>query len=151
MLLVLLLFCGKLRAAVSPQSGFTGQKTIRPYWRNYFEQTDALVYVIDSADRTRLDETGSELNELLEEDKLTGVPLLCFANKQDLLHALSADELAESLNLHSIRDRHWQIQPCSAKTGDGLKDGEFCRVRCVRLSLPHLSRAVWRRHGVVDK
>ena len=28
-----------------------GQKTIRPYWRNYFDSTDALVYVIDSADR----------------------------------------------------------------------------------------------------
>ena len=28
-----------------------GQREIRPYWRNYFDNTDALVYVIDSADR----------------------------------------------------------------------------------------------------
>ncbi len=33
-----------------------GQKSIRPYWRNYFDQTDALIYVIDSADRRRMDE-----------------------------------------------------------------------------------------------
>ncbi len=35
-----------------------GQRSIRPYWRNYFDQTDALVYVIDSADRKRLEESG---------------------------------------------------------------------------------------------
>ena len=31
-----------------------GQKTLRPYWRNYFEQTDGLVWVVDSTDRRRL-------------------------------------------------------------------------------------------------
>lgn len=72
-----------------------GQRTIRPYWRNYFEQTDSLVYVIDSADRRRLDETGAQLNELLEEEKLAGIPLLILANKQDLVGALSAAEVIE--------------------------------------------------------
>merc|ERR1712038_352636 len=47
-----------------------GQKTIRPYWSNYFESTDALVYVIDSSDGRRLDESSAELRELLSEDKL---------------------------------------------------------------------------------
>merc|ERR1719335_1937461 len=47
-----------------------GQKTIRPYWSNYFESTDALVYVIDSSDRRRLEESGKELSDLLLEDKL---------------------------------------------------------------------------------
>merc|ERR1712167_426713 len=55
-----------------------GQKTIRPYWRNYFDQTDALVYVIDSSDRRRMQESGQELNELNQEDKLGGIPLLIF-------------------------------------------------------------------------
>merc|ERR1712010_422700 len=58
-----------------------GQKTIRPYWSNYFESTDALVFVIDSSDRRRLEESGSELNELLQDDRLAGIPLLIFANK----------------------------------------------------------------------
>ncbi|KAK9847955.1 hypothetical protein WJX84_006188 [Apatococcus fuscideae] len=31
-----------------------GQKTLRSYWRNYFEQTDALIWVIDSADTLRM-------------------------------------------------------------------------------------------------
>ena len=51
------------------------------------------------------------------------MPLLIFANKQDLLTALSPAELSDGLNLHSIRDRQWQILPCSAKTGEGLQEG----------------------------
>lgn len=100
-----------------------GQKTIRPYWRNYFESTDGIIYVIDSADRRRMEETGIELQQIIDEEKLSGVPLLIYANKQDLLNSLSASEITAGLNLHSIRDRQWQIVPCSAKSGDGLKDG----------------------------
>jgi len=100
-----------------------GQKSIRPYWRNYFDQTDALIYVIDSADKRRMEETGVELSQLLEEDKLGGVPLLCFANKQDLLNAQPGNEISSALNLSTIRDRPWHIQACSAKTGEGLQDG----------------------------
>ena len=43
-----------------------GQKTLRPYWANYYEGSDALVYVIDSADRKRVQESGAELQKLLE-------------------------------------------------------------------------------------
>eukprot|EP01006_Ploeotia_vitrea_P017887 TRINITY_DN49119_c0_g1_i1.p1 TRINITY_DN49119_c0_g1~~TRINITY_DN49119_c0_g1_i1.p1 ORF type:complete len:181 (-),score=88.45 TRINITY_DN49119_c0_g1_i1:85-627(-) len=100
-----------------------GQKTIRPYWRNYFDNTDALIYVIDSADRRRVEETGIELNLLLEEEKLMAVPLLIFANKQDLLNAMAPKELSEVLLLHNIRNRRWYIQACSAKTGKGLEKG----------------------------
>ena len=101
-----------------------GQREIRPYWRNYFDNTDALVYVIDSADRARLEEVNTELSRLLmEEDKLAGVPLLVFANKQDLLSALPASDISLGLNLTAIRDRAWHIQACSAKSGDGLAEG----------------------------
>merc|ERR1719298_75234 len=47
-----------------------GQKSIRQYWSNYFESTDALVYVVDSSDTRRLEESSQELKELLAEDKL---------------------------------------------------------------------------------
>ena len=57
----------------------------------------------------------------MDEEKLTGVPVLIFANKQDLFNAAPASEIAEGLNLHSIRDRQWQIQPCSAVTSEGVK------------------------------
>lgn len=66
-----------------------------------------------------------ELAELLDEEKLSGVPVLIFANKQDLLTAAPASEIAEGLNLHTIRDRVWQIQSCSALTGEGVQVREL--------------------------
>ncbi len=58
---------------------------------------------------------------MLEEEKLSGVPLLIFANKQDLNMAARAAEITDGLSLHHIRDRPWQIQGCSAYTKEGVK------------------------------
>ncbi|XP_011496914.1 PREDICTED: ADP-ribosylation factor-like protein 3 isoform X2 [Ceratosolen solmsi marchali] len=96
-----------------------GARKIRPYWRNYFENTDVLIYVIDSADINRLEETGQELSELLIEDKLYKVPLLIYANKQDMVQSITTADIAESLGLHKIKDRDWQIQACVANKGTG--------------------------------
>jgi len=63
------------------------------------------------------------LTELLEDEKLVGVPLLIFANKQDLLTAAKASDIADGLSLQTIRGRNWQIQACSAKKNEGVKDG----------------------------
>ena len=52
----------------------------------------------------------SLLQELLAEEKLKGVPVLIFANKQDLMGSAAAATIAEGLNLHDIKDRAWQIQ-----------------------------------------
>ncbi|XP_078484568.1 ADP-ribosylation factor-like protein 3 [Ciona intestinalis] len=100
-----------------------GQRRIRPYWRNYFENTDVLIYVVDSTDKKRLEETGVELEELVTDEKLSGVPLLVFANKQDLLQAAPASEIADGLSLHNLRGRTYQIQACSALKGEGIQDG----------------------------
>merc|ERR1712176_1704809 len=100
-----------------------GQKSIRQYWSNYFESSDALVYVIDSSDSRRLEESGNELRELLGTESLGKIPVLIFANKQDLLQATPADEIQQSLNLSAINDRVWTIQACSATDGSGLQEG----------------------------
>ncbi|KAF9583199.1 ADP-ribosylation factor-like protein 2 [Lunasporangiospora selenospora] len=100
-----------------------GQKSIRTYWRNYFEQTDGLVWVVDSADRLRLDDCKKELHELLQEERLSGASLLVFANKQDLPGALTDVQIREALELDKIVTHHWAIQACSAKTGAHLLKG----------------------------
>ena len=81
-----------------------GQKTIRSYWRNYFEQTDAIVWVVDSADKRRLEVCRDELHQLLDQEKLAGATLLIFANKQDLLSSKPAEvrEFAPAVNLYSV-------------------------------------------------
>lgn len=45
-----------------------GQKSLRSYWRNYFECTDGLIWVVDSADKRRLEDCKAELNLLLQEE-----------------------------------------------------------------------------------
>lgn len=81
------------------------------------------MYVIDCSDRKRLIETGNELTELLLDEKLDHVPLLVFANKQDLSNVMKASEIAETIGLVKLKDRTWQIQGCSAIEGTGIKDG----------------------------
>lgn len=108
-----------------------GQKTIRSYWRNYFEATDGLIWVVDSADRRRLRDCKEELHALLGQEKLAGASLLIFANKQDLAGSLTSEEIAAALDLGSeaFAKRHWQIHPCSAVTGDGLVEGVDWMIR----------------------
>ncbi|KAI1898455.1 hypothetical protein AGOR_G00072530 [Albula goreensis] len=81
-----------------------GQRKIRSFWKKYLDNTDLL-----------------ELSELVDEENLKGVPILIFANKQDLATASPASEIAEGLNLHTYRDREWQIQACSALSGEGVQ------------------------------
>ena len=78
-----------------------------------------MVFVVDSSDEERLNECIEELNELLAEEGLQKVPLLVYANKQDLTFALEAEEILSKLNLAEIQDRTWNIQACSALTKEG--------------------------------
>ena len=100
-----------------------GQKTLRSYWRNYYETTDGLVWVVDSADHRRLEDCKEELHALLSEEKLVGATLLILANKQDIPGAMSKEQVAQILNLVNMKTRHWHIEGCSAVTGDGLLRG----------------------------
>ncbi|PIL36617.1 hypothetical protein GSI_00306 [Ganoderma sinense ZZ0214-1] len=100
-----------------------GQRTLRPYWRNYFEQTDALVWVVDSGDRMRMQDCKEELHSLLQEDRLAGASLLVFANKQDIQGSMSSLEIRDALDLQSIQTHQWRILPCSAMTGQNLVEG----------------------------
>lgn len=77
--------------------------------------------MIDCSDRKRLIETGNELTELLLDEKLHQVPLLVFANKQDLSNVIKASEIAEAIGLVKLKDRTWQVQACSAIDGTGVK------------------------------
>lgn len=100
-----------------------GQTSLRSYWRNYFESTDGLIWVVDSADQQRLQICKQELQSLLVEERLAGATLLIFANKQDLPGALSSNAIREALELDSIKSHHWCIQACSAFTGENLLTG----------------------------
>ncbi|XP_058510192.1 ADP-ribosylation factor 2a [Solea solea] len=100
-----------------------GQDKIRPLWRHYFQNTQGLIFVVDSNDRERVNEAREELNRMLSEDELRDAVLLVFANKQDLPNACNAAEITEKLGLPGLRNRNWYIQATCATSGDGLYEG----------------------------
>ena len=63
------------------------------------------MYCVDSSDRKSLCEACESLDELLERVDLKGIPLLVFANKQDINGAMTPKEVEDALHLHNIKDR----------------------------------------------
>ncbi|KAF7775938.1 hypothetical protein Agabi119p4_4331 [Agaricus bisporus var. burnettii] len=100
-----------------------GQDKIRPLWRHYFQNTQGLIFVVDSNDRERVSEAREELQRMLNEDELRDAVLLVYANKQDLPNAMNAAEITDKLGLHGLRQRTWYIQATCATSGDGLYEG----------------------------
>ncbi|KAI6656896.1 GTP-binding ADP-ribosylation factor [Oopsacas minuta] len=100
-----------------------GCDKIRPLWRHYFQNTQCVIFFVDSADRERINECEWSLGLLLTEDELKNTPLLVFANKQDLPNAMSVVEVTEKLSLKKVTDRPWYVQASCAPTGDGLYEG----------------------------
>merc|ERR1711894_624960 len=99
-----------------------GQTSIRPYWRCYFSNTDAIIYVVDSMDRDRIGISKSELIAMLEEDELKSAILVVLANKQDIEGAMSVTEVHQALGLDALKNRTFQIFKASAIRGDGLDE-----------------------------
>lgn len=99
-----------------------GQTSIRPYWRCYYANTDAIIYVVDSADRDRVGISRQELVAMLQEDELQGAILAVLANKQDIANCLTPAEVHKALGLEALRNRTFQIFKTSASKGEGLDE-----------------------------
>ena len=107
-----------------------GQENIRPLWRYYYNKAQAIIFVVDSSDRERIDDSNDhansakdELHRILQEDDLRNASLLVFANKQDVPDAMNVEEVTNRLGLNNIRNRRWYIQGTSAPIGAGLYEG----------------------------
>ena len=117
-----------------------GQTKIRPLWQHYFENTDGIIFVVDSADGERLSEAREELEGVLADDRLRDSSLLVrhdslvrpelylyfvqvFANKQDMPGSLTTTEVTDKLGLTLHRNRDWFIQSTCAVSGEGIVDG----------------------------
>ncbi|XP_075056664.1 ADP-ribosylation factor-like protein 14 [Mixophyes fleayi] len=101
-----------------------GQQKLRSFWCYYFENTDGLVYVVDSTNKQTLEEAKKEFQFILQNELIKNVPVVVLANKQDLPGALNADELTRKFNMKKhCSDRDWYVQPCCAISGQGLAEG----------------------------
>lgn len=101
-----------------------GQKKIRALWYHYYENTDAVIFVVDSNDPDRMEEAREELTQVMNNVLLRNAVLLVLANKQDLPQAKPPATLIEELGLNTtLRHRNWHVQGTNAYTGAGLYEG----------------------------
>mmetsp|Transcript_12168 Transcript_12168/g.19463 ORF Transcript_12168/g.19463 Transcript_12168/m.19463 type:complete len:193 (-) Transcript_12168:100-678(-) len=109
-----------------------GQHLIRPLWRHYYQGTEAVIFVVDSNDRARIDggsnqydedNARDQLHQMLADDLLNDCAVLVLANKQDLPNAMSVDEISRRMQMQQLRNRDWYVQATCATTGDGLYEG----------------------------
>jgi ADP-ribosylation factor-like protein 1 len=119
---ITLLPCLTLDATLVRQD-LGGQTSMRPYWRCYYANTAAVIFVVDSTDIERLGTASDELQAMLNEEELRDSALLVFANKQDQPGAKGAGEISEALKLGELRDRNWSIVACSTIDGKGIDEG----------------------------
>ncbi|KAF7669206.1 hypothetical protein LDENG_00233360 [Lucifuga dentata] len=101
-----------------------GGKRIRGIWKNYYSESHGVVFVVDSSDVQRVQETRETMAEVLQHPRIAGKPVLVLANKQDQEGALAEVDIIESLSLEKLVNEnkcHCQIEPCSAVLGYGKK------------------------------
>ena len=103
----------------------SGQSRYRALWANYYHSTNGIIFVIDSADRTRLLVAHEELQQLLSHPAIASrsIPILFFANKMDIRDALSDVGVSTALSLENISNKSWHICSSNALKGDGIADG----------------------------
>lgn len=97
-----------------------GQIKMRSMWEKYYEEANAVVFVIDSADINRLEEAKLAFDSACEHDFLARVPVIIFANKQDLPGALQPSDIEASLSQYGGVGK--KVFPLSAITNEGLED-----------------------------
>lgn len=100
-----------------------GQSALRTIWDKYYSEAHALVFVVDAANETRLQEAKAAFEEVVNERHLAGVPVLLLANKKDLKNCVSKIELEERFHINSLHAHRCHVQPISAITGEGIREG----------------------------
>uniref|UniRef100_H0UYU9 ARF like GTPase 13B n=1 Tax=Cavia porcellus TaxID=10141 RepID=H0UYU9_CAVPO len=101
-----------------------GGKRIRGIWKNYYAESYGVIFVVDSSDEERMEETKETMSEVLRHPRISGKPVLVLANKQDKEGALGEADVIECLSLEKLVNEHkclCQIEPCSAVLGYGKK------------------------------
>ncbi len=92
-------------------------------WKHYYQDVDAIVFVIDSSDAVRLPDAKAELLRVLDEPALAEVPLLLYGNKQDVPAAMKDGALSAALDFDALNRKYKLLQMCSAKENKGIVEG----------------------------
>jgi len=76
-----------------------GQEKMRNVWKYYYSSIEGIIFVLDSTRLDRIQDARDELLSLLANDEAKHIPVLVFANKQDLPKAVKSNEIIDLLGI----------------------------------------------------
>jgi len=110
-----------------------GQEELQSLWDKYFAECHGIIYIIDSADKDRIEESKAAYDKMLGSEHLNTAPLLILANKQDVDNCLTVLDVKKVFHdSTNIGSRDCMIRPVSALTGQGVNEGIEWMVKCVQ-------------------
>ncbi|XP_077991193.1 ADP-ribosylation factor-related protein 1-like [Glandiceps talaboti] len=115
-----------------------GQEELQSLWDKYYAESHGVIYMVDSTDEERLEESWRAFDEMIDSEALDGVPVIVLANKQDVTGCLNVDHVKSVFNQSAakIGRRDCKIRGVSALTGDGVNDSIEWMVQCVERNTP---------------
>eukprot|EP00955_Chlamydomonas_euryale_P114521 366281-Chlamydomonas_euryale.AAC.20 len=118
-----------------------GQSGLQSIWDKYYDESHAVIYVVDSANQARFAESKAALDRALGSIDLIDAPVILMANKQDLEDALSPHDVAEAFDFGRVAGdgRPGKTVPVCAYTGQGLRESTEWLVETIKRS-PRTSR-----------
>lgn len=97
-----------------------GQMKMRSIWEKYYSEANAVIFVVDASDRGRIHEAKLAYDAACDHDSLVHVPILTFANKQDVAGSVRAGDLAVNFYPVDSKAEDTRIFGVSALTGEGI-------------------------------
>ena len=71
-------------------------------WKYYYQNIEGVIFVLDASKAERLQEARDELLAMMQNEEAKDVPVLVFANKQDLPNALRRDGIVEHMGIGDL-------------------------------------------------
>ena len=96
-----------------------GQDSLRSLWKHYYQNTKAVIFVVDSSDKKRIGLAKDELHKIISDEELKDSCLLLLSNKMDL-NIMSVDEVMMSMDFDKIKNPRKKIMGVCGLKGEGL-------------------------------
>ena len=112
---------------------FFSQQELQSLWDKYYAECHGIIYMIDSTDQERLEESWIAFDKMIQNEQLLGLPLLVACNKQDLNDCMTVPEIKKEFNKSAakIGVRNCMATATSALTGEGVHEGINWMKECV--------------------
>ncbi|KAL4444798.1 hypothetical protein ABPG74_016006 [Tetrahymena malaccensis] len=94
------------------------------YCENYFDNNDAIIYVLDSIDCEAINQAKYTINKIIQKNQNNKTPVLIFFNQKHQQQHVQTQQIEQLLNLEEISGiDQYHIQQCCAIKGEGVIQG----------------------------